>query len=156
MLRKNLKIRAFTISEMLVVLLLTSIITGLAYGVLNLVQSQMRGIETNYSRNTELNLLRRSLWVDFNSYNHIYFDAKTATLLFENELDSRSYKFESEWIVKARDTFNIKLIVIELFQEGRPQTQGEVDAIALESSELFGGQRVFVYKKDLAVNHMNR
>ncbi len=154
--RNKFKIKAFTISEMVVVLLLTSIITGLAYGVLNLVQSQMRGIEGNYDRNTELNLLRRSLWVDFNSYNHIHYNAKTATLLFENELDSRSYRFEEERIVKDKDTFNIKLTAIELFQEARPQSQGEVDAIALESSEFFGGQRVFVYKKDLAVNHMNR
>ncbi|MEM9650388.1 MAG: prepilin-type N-terminal cleavage/methylation domain-containing protein, partial [Bacteroidota bacterium] len=59
------KLRAFTLSEMLVVLLLTVIVVGLAFSVLNLVQRQMSGIESNYARNTAFDQLKQSLWVDF-------------------------------------------------------------------------------------------
>ena len=51
------KISAFTLNEMLVVLLVTTIVVSMGFAVLQLVQQQMGGIDRNYERNTELNLL---------------------------------------------------------------------------------------------------
>ena len=53
----NSKVQAFTLSEMIVVLIITSIVIGMAFSVLRLVQKHMGGIQDNFNRSTELNRL---------------------------------------------------------------------------------------------------
>ena len=72
--KSNKKIMAFTLSEMIVVLILTSIVIGLAFSVLNLVQKQMSAIQDNYNKSLELNKLETALWLDFNRYSDIRFN----------------------------------------------------------------------------------
>src|SRR5690606_32485011 len=105
----NNKIRAFTISEIVVVLILTSIVVGLAFSVLSLVQKHMSGIQNNFINTTELNTLEQSLWLDFNRYSKIEYDDLDEELTFANELGSISYQFYESYIVKEQDTFHIPL-----------------------------------------------
>tara|TARA_R110002094_G_scaffold202065_1_gene173391 strand:+ start:295 stop:504 length:210 start_codon:yes stop_codon:yes gene_type:complete len=64
-LKNNFKIKAFTLSEMVVVTILTSIIVGIAFSVLSLVQRHMYSIKQNFNNNTELSKLEQALWIDF-------------------------------------------------------------------------------------------
>src|SRR5690606_27882760 len=105
----NNKIRAFTISEIVVVLILTSIVVGLAFSILSLVQKHMSGIQNNFMNTTELNTLEQSLWLDFNRYSKIKYNDLEEALTFANELDSTSYQFHENYIVKEQDTFHIQL-----------------------------------------------
>ena len=111
MIKVTSKIKAFTLNEMLVVLLITAIIVGMAFSVLSLVQRQMHGIEGNYERNTELNLLRQSLWIDFNSFEGIWYESKTNELLFVNELKEVKYQLFEDFIIKDTDTFQVQIII---------------------------------------------
>ena len=63
--KNNFKIKAFTLSEMVVVTILTSIIVGIAFSVLSLVQRHMYSIKQNFNNNTELSKLEQALWIDF-------------------------------------------------------------------------------------------
>ena len=67
------KTKAFTLSELLVVLLITVIVAGLAFTTLNLVQKQMRDIRVGFESSSEKGRLKQVLWKDFNSYSRIYF-----------------------------------------------------------------------------------
>ena len=78
--RTNKKIQAFTLTEVIIVLILTSIVVGLAFSVLGLVQKQMLAVQENYNKNLDISKLETSLWLDFNRYSEISYDA------IENEL----------------------------------------------------------------------
>ncbi|TXJ99956.1 prepilin-type N-terminal cleavage/methylation domain-containing protein [Flagellimonas aequoris] len=154
--RMNQKIKAFTLNEMLVVLLITSLVVGMAYSVLRLVQIQMQGISGNYERNTELNLLHQSLWIDFNQSDRIWFDPSKNELQMANELKETSYIFQEDEVIKGRDTFAIKITSLDRYFNGKKAMIGEIDALDLFTSKDQGSQRIFVFKRNASTSHMNQ
>ena len=153
--KTNKKIQAFTLSEMIVVLILTSIVIGIAFSVLTLVQKHMRSIQNNFSQSTELNKLEQSLWLDFNRYSKINYDELENELHFSTEIDMVTYKFEEQYIVKDLDTFQIQLNGKTLFFDGNTTEKGQIDAIKLETSKTFQNQKLFVFKQNDATLFMN-
>jgi hypothetical protein len=150
------KIQAFTLSEMIVVLLITTIVVGMAFSVLQLVQNQMNGIAGNYERNTEFDLLRRSLWIDFNRYDRIYYSEKSRELQFVNEVNSQTYRFEEDFITKDIDTFRLQWETQRFLFENRDSPLGEIDAIHFQTTKVFGNRSLFVYKNNSATTYMNQ
>ncbi len=141
---------------MIVVLLITTMVVGMAFSVLRLVQNQMNGIAGNYERNTEFNLLRQSLWIDFNRYDRIYYNAKRRELQFVNEMGNRTYRFEENFTTKDIDTFRLKWETQRFLFEDHDSSSGEVDAIHFQTTKAFGNRTLFVYKSNAATTYMNR
>lgn len=153
--RLNKKLKAYTLSEMIIVLILTSIVIGLAFSVLELVQKHMSAIQVNYNRNLELNSIETTLWLDFYKYPNIVYDSNENELNFSTELDSISYKFIDELIIREQDTFPL-FFQNKLFYFNGELTQGQnIDAIKFEASEKFKNQLLFVYKYNDANTFMN-
>ncbi len=151
------KIKAFTLNEMLVVLLITVLVVGMAFSVLRLVQVQMHGISSNYEKNTELNLLRQSLWVDFNRFDRIWYDGAEQRMVLENEVTKSSYQILPEAVVKEKDTFWAPVSRWEVYFNGETVGKGEIDAIDLYiGKEEEGGKRVFVFKRNAATSYINQ
>ncbi len=140
---------------MIVVLMITIIVVGLAFAVLNLVQKQMGGIAQNYEKNTEMNLLRQALWIDFNTYPDIYFDGEANILHCENELQYVNYIFEEERLIREKDTFQLKLDNISFFYEGILKPEGSIDAMELMTSKETGGKTIFIYHENAASKYMD-
>lgn len=149
------KIQAFTLSEMIVVLILTSILVGLAFSVLGLVQKQMLAIQENYNKSLEINKLETSLWLDFNRYSKIEYDTLENELKFSTALDSVTYQFLDNKIVKAQDTFAIQIQENKYYFEGNIINNGQIDAIKLETSKDFQNQQSFIFKQNDATVFMN-
>lgn len=141
---------------MIVVLLITTIVVGMAFSVLHLVQRQMDGIRSNYVNNTELNLLKRSLWIDFNRYDHIQYHGGNGQLDFINEMGSTTYQFDEGMVIKARDTFHLEFDRGEFYFQYNELFEGEVDAIYLQTGPKYGGQGLFVYKTNSAATYINQ
>ena len=114
----NRKLEAFTLSEMIIVLILTSIVVGLAFSVLTLVQKQMFAIQSNYNKSLELNKLETSLWLDFSRYPKITYDGIEDELKFSSEIDSVIYQFSQDLIIKETDTFSIQLQNKQMYFDG--------------------------------------
>lgn len=150
------KLRAFTLSEMIVVLLITVIVVGMAFSILNLVQIQMGGIERNYQKNTELDRLRQSLWIDLNSYDRVFYDGSLGELMFVNELRSVSYAFDDHRIIKDRDTFHIKGKDRKFYFENMERLSGEIDALSFGTTNDMGGRSVFIFKNNAATTYLDR
>lgn len=149
------KIQAFTLSEMIVVIILTSLVVGMAFSVLSLVQKHMYSIQANFSKNTDLNILEQALWLDFNRYSNIKYDGINGTLMFTSEIDSTTYKFTRESIIKELDTLHIPIENKTFFFDGNKVIGGQIDAIKLEPSKSFQNQQLFVFKKNDATIHLN-
>jgi len=148
------KIKAFTLSEMIIVLILTSIVVGLAFSVLGLVQKHMNSIQQNYNNTTVLNTLETALWLDFNRYNSIAFDALENELKFATALDSVSYKFYENYIIKAQDTFKIAIENKAFYFVTKLVEEGEVDALKIETTKILQNQKLFVFKQNDASTFM--
>lgn len=151
----NSKIKAFTLSEMIVVLILTSIVVGIAFSVLNLVQKQMMGIQQNYTNATQLHKLETSLSLDFNRYSKITFDDMENELKFSTAIDSITYQFSDKHIIKGFDTFPIPLQQKQFYFDGEPKEYGQIDAIKLVAQKNFQNQQLFIFKINDANSFMN-
>ena len=149
------RIQAFTLSEMIIVLIITSIVVGLAFSTLRLVQQYMNVIQDNFSKNTELGLLETSLWIDFNRYSIIEYNERENELNFSNEIDSKTYVLNENYIIKGIDTFNIKTHSKILFFNGNEVENGPVDAIKLNADKELQSQIIFIFKTNDATLHMN-
>ena len=148
------KIKAFTLSEMLVVLLLTVIVVGLAFAILNLVQKQMGTARDNYENGAELSRLRQVLWRDFRSYPSVYFSEKEQQLLFKNEIDQMYYTFSKDMVVRDIDTFRISFTEKKFFFEGNITTEGVINALELNTSKEKDNRKLFVYQENTAETYM--
>ncbi|MEP3208638.1 MAG: hypothetical protein ABJN95_05590 [Maribacter sp.] len=150
----NPKIKAFTLSEMIVVLLLTIVVVSLAFSVLNLVQKQMGSMSDNYEDHTELNLLRQALTIDFGTYPDISFDNTTQILGFANEMEYTHYRFEKEQVLRGKDTFNLELTNLLFYFDGREISNGSIDAIKLSTGPEKIDKNVFIYNENAAAEYM--
>ena len=140
------KVKALTLNEMVIVMIITTIVVGLAFTVLSLVQRHMWSIQHNFSLNTELNRLEESLWIDTNNYNIIRFNEEDKIVKFKTVLDSTLYQFHDNYVLKDRDTFHVQIAHKTFYFNGTKVTQGKIDAMRLELPKLFKDQRLFIFK----------
>lgn len=150
----NKKIEAFTISEMIVVLILTSIVVGLAFSILTIVQNHIKAIQKNLDFTIELNKLEQSLNIDFNRYSTIQYDEPNQALILSNEMFSKSYFFKENYIVKDLDTFHIELGKKQFFFDGVEVVNDYIDAAKLTTSKTSQNQTIFVFMQNDATLYM--
>ncbi len=153
--KTNTKIKAFTLSELIVVLILSSIIVGLAFSVLTLVQRHMHGIQENLSTNTTLKKLEQSLWIDFNRFSKISYSNTNNELVLASEIDSTSYKFLTQYVVKETDTFKVAIKSKTFFFDAKTIESGAVDALKLKTTKAFRSQELFIFMENDANAYMN-
>lgn len=147
------KVPAFTLTEMLVVMAITAIIAGLAFAIITLFTKNMQGIDNNYSKGTKRSLFTDQLTVDFNRYHTIAYDPLSRELIFKNPLDSISYIWEENWVLREKDTVLNLPTDIELYNEGEKETAGNTDAIKIkfgEKEEDF----IFIFQSKDAYSHI--
>ncbi|MDD7886053.1 prepilin-type N-terminal cleavage/methylation domain-containing protein [Flavivirga sp. 57AJ16] len=149
------KIEAFTLSEMIIVIIITSIVVGMAFSVLSLVQRHMGSIQSNFNKSTELDKLEQALWIDFNRYAKISYNGMEDKLIFTSEIDTINYKFTKAYIVKGLDTFKLPLQHKTIFFDGQEKQSGFMDAIKLETTKALQSQQLFIYKQNDATQYMN-
>lgn len=153
--RRLKKISAFTLNEMVVALVLTAIVVGLAFSILSLTQKQMLGIQQNYIKNDVLRQFEQALWVDFNKYHTAIYNDYTNELVLKNEIDSVNYSFKNGFVLKNLDTLKMALAERIFYLDGKQVSEGIIDAIEIITSKESQNPTVFVYKKKDAAYYMN-
>ncbi len=152
----NNKVKSFTLSEILVVIIITVIVIGLAFTVLNLVKKQTNSIERNYERISKITFLKQSLWIDFNKYETIEYNSNEKTLFFKSELDSITYLFDNEIIIQNIDTLKLNLKIDKVFFEGNEVQNGIIDGIRIFDNRDFENQSFFIFKRNDASTFVNQ
>jgi len=152
-LKINNKIQAFTLSEMMVAIVITLLVVGMAFSVLSLVQKHMNGISYNLNNSTRLDILEQALWIDFNRFEKVQY--KNDELVFKNEIDSIRYKIQDEKIIRTIDTFDIQLQNFELLFDGKKVNSGFINAVKLVTGNESQNKILFIYKKNDATLYMN-
>jgi hypothetical protein len=149
------KVQAFTLNEMVIVMIISTIVIGLAFTVLSLVQRHMYSIQQNFSLNTEFNRLEQALWIDTNNYNTIDYNETEHELWFKTVIDSTVYQFKPDYVLKDKDTFNIIIEQQTYFFNGIAVNEGVIDAMRLELTKKFKDQSIFVFKHNDATQFVD-
>ncbi|PRP65880.1 hypothetical protein [Nonlabens agnitus] len=139
------RIPAYTLAELIVVMILTTIVVGLAFSTLRLVQSHMTAIQANYDKKREVGQFNSLIELDFNRFNNITYDKNTDVLTFKNPLDSLNYQFSESKIIMGEQTLNIPISEKVFFYDGEKREAGEIDAIRVVMDSLNKAQ-FFVFK----------
>jgi len=149
------KVKAFTLSELLVVLVISSIVISLTFIVLGLVQKQISQIQQGYQDQQEIVLLKRVLLKDINTHD-VFFEAKDTQLFCFNSIDTIQYSIASNYILREKDTFKLKVKEKEFLLDNQIVKKGWVDAIHLEFEQSFTAKKIFLYKIKDAAHYLNR
>ena len=128
----NKKTNAFTIAEMLVVLVISAITISLAMLVLQLVQTQLTTISANYNQQTETSILENVLSKDFNKH-RLFYNSNQQQLQCVSEIDTVTYTFRENYTLRNTDTLQVPIYKTIAYIEGIPiKTISQIDALELQ------------------------
>lgn len=148
----NKKIKSFTLSEMLVVLIITAIVVGIAFSVLSLVRKQVAKLQSDTDKNIQYDLLKNRVTFDFYKFNNIKV-LDNNQILFKSEIDSSIYEFKDDLLIVKQDTIAKNLKEVKFWYNNSEVSIGKIDAVNLVIEETKGVFRsVFVYKNNDATN----
>jgi competence protein ComGF len=142
------KIKSFTLAELLIVMIITAIVVGMAFSVLRLVQKQIHTIQTNFDKSSNLALFEQKLWQDFNELNTIQYNKEEKLLLMQSEMDTVIYSFNDTYSLRNKDTIKLKLVPNFLFLNGKETEYGDIDAIKIQANNELVDYEIFVSKKN--------
>ena len=147
--KRSQKISAFTLTEILVVLVISTIVVGFAFTVLDLVQRNLSAIKSNYLTNIELQHLEQQLTLDFNRFHSIEYEEGLLELKLRTPLDSVIFSKAEGRLVRNLDTIPVPLKEVEMYYEGNRITTGKVDAIKI-ILDMPEGRFLFISKENSA------
>ncbi|PWB18642.1 type II secretion system protein J [Flavobacterium sp. HTF] len=150
------KIRSFTLSELLIVMIITAIVVGMAFSVLRLVQKQIHTIQGNFDKTSTLALFEQKLWQDFNELQTITFNEQNQFLLMLSETDTVKYSFHDNYTLRNNDTIPLKLTIQKVFFNGKKIQTGNIDAMSISAAATLPDYEIFVSKKNDVTFFMNQ
>lgn len=136
---------AFTLGELMVVLVVSSIVVTIAFFALSSVQRQIRTIQFTYENQQKIQYTERLLLGDLNTYKG-YYDDKNNLLLLRDSKDSVHYRFYNDRLVREQDTIRLSLVSKKMYLLGEEVESGPIDALELQFSNTFSTNSIFVYK----------
>lgn len=128
------KLASFTISEMLVVFVITAIIISISLTILNLVQSNFSRLQSKTDKSNETSIIVSRIERDLHYFNEITIN-EDKNLKFRNPLDSVQYELVEPFIIFQEDTIGKDILDVILFYKGEPVRIGLVDAIKLKTAD---------------------
>lgn len=152
--KTNTKVDAFTLTEILVVIVISTIVVGLALSVLKIVQQNFYNIRENYQTSTEIEQLKQQLAVDFNRHHDVILDNQLQEVYFKNPLDSLTYTFTGNLLVIKKDTISLQIENPRFYFRGKEVERGKIDAIEIHIKG-HDGTYVFVDKINDARTYLN-
>lgn len=150
------KVKSFTLSELLVTMIITVIVVGLAFTVLDLVRKQIIVIGKNYNRTTEFAFFKQRIWLDFNKNNDITYNPVNNQVVLKSDSDTVYYNFNGDFVLRNKDTLKTKIKIEKLFFQGTEIKQGIIDAIGFLEEKEAADSHFFVFKNNDATFFMNQ
>ncbi|MFC4816004.1 MULTISPECIES: type II secretion system protein [unclassified Flavobacterium] len=141
------KLQSFTLAELIVVMIITGIVVGLAFSVLRIIQKQIEVIGKDNEKAVEVVFLEQMLWSDFNRM-QIVETTHLRQLKMKSELDSVVYDFKEDFVLRNRDTIRVKATIENVFFESVTTRTGTIDAVSVSCENEIKGYKIFVFKKN--------
>ena len=101
-------VNAFTLVEMVIVLIIASLIVALSFTVLDIVQRNLGNISKQFSVENNRILLQSRLEANFLKYGESYYDRNKEQIVFRNNIDSIIYRLNNDFLIMEDDTIDFK------------------------------------------------
>lgn len=150
------KLKSFTLSELLIVMIITAIVVGMAFSVLRLVQKQIHTIQSNFDKSSTLALFEQRLWQDFNEPHAILYNVQKQNIILISEIDTVTYSFQENYALRNHDTIKLKLVAKNAFMNGKEIKEGMIDAIKISAQTTLPDYEIFISKKNDLTFFMNQ
>lgn len=150
----NKKIQAFTLSEMLIVLVITAIVIGIAFSVLTLITKQYNAMKDSYIYKSEVLKLKQRLSIDFNSSQNIVWNPNEEQLIITSSEQRIIYQWDVTAIIRNSDTIALGVSQSDLFQQGQPVLSGPIDGLRLICDKGGINTSIFVSRETDALTNM--
>ncbi len=144
--RLNTKIKAFTLTEVMVVIVLSAIVAGLAFSILGIVQKNMQGIAGNYEYRSQLQSLEVALTIDINKHTAAQWSEVDNQLILSSPIAEKRYTFSTDSIFSGDDKFLVTTKTKTFYFEGNEVQTGQIDAVKLTFDKTTELHRIFVFK----------
>jgi prepilin-type N-terminal cleavage/methylation domain-containing protein len=149
------KVNAFTLSELLVVLVISGIVISITFLALQLVQKQIKEIQVNFRDQQEIKQFETVIVNDLNTRKAKFIKNKNE-IVFKGVNDAISYRFERDYFLRGKDTFKLKIIEKSFFLDNEKVDDGFVDAIYFKFAQSYNDKQIFVYTVKDSEFYMNQ
>jgi len=143
----NKKIPAYTLSEILIVLAITTIVIGIAFSALTLVTKQYNAMRDAYGYRTTVLQFKQQLLLDFDTAKDIHWEATEEILFIQGATQNISYEWNTDFIVRDTDTLNVGIEEALFLNNGKEVENGYIDGLALDCVTKGKRTRLFVSRK---------
>lgn len=154
--RPSSKIKAFTLSEVLVVLVITSIVVGIAFAVLRLVTLQLNAIQTTYARSIEVAKFKQRLLYDFDAAATVVWDLENQQLEITTPSAYITYEVFPEYVLRDTDTLAFKVQNIDFYYQGDTVEEGRIDGMHVQLEMAKKQTQFFVSRRSGARDTIER
>ena len=151
--KSKIKIQAFTLGELLVVMVISSIVVTLSFLALSTIQRQLRAIHATFEGQHTITQLERRLVMDLQESRQSF--KRGEVLVFQGVEDTVKYKLIEKRLVRQSDTLDISLEDIKLFYRGDSIATGTFDALEISFGNTYGERGFFIYKNNDASHFIN-
>lgn len=128
-------------------MIITVIVVGIAFSVLQLVQKEITKIKKNYEKEIEISLLEQLIWRDMNNCQKTIIKGNEY-LVCITEIDSIIYSFKKDFILRNKDTLRVKTEIVHSYFNDTIVNYGEIDAIEISLEKEIKDFQLFIFKKN--------
>ena len=150
-----IKIKAFTLGELLVVLVVSSIAITISFLALENVQKQLKSIQSIFETQQQINHLERSITTDLNLFIGVY-NATKNNIVFKDGNKVILYQISKDHILRNRDTIALSPKKLTFYLNGKQVADGAIDALEFSFSKTYAQGGFFSYKIKDAAHYMNK
>lgn len=126
----NRKLKAYTLSEIIVVLILTSIVVGLALSALSLIQKQMTALQKNNENKLEIKSLETKLSILFSQSENV--EISDNQVYFYRLNDTLKTEITPSVFIIGQDSIELEVIKLKSYFRGENKEAGYIDALSLD------------------------
>jgi len=144
------KVQAFTLNEVLIVLVITSIVVAIAFSVLQLVTKQYNAINIRYEERTEVLKLQQRMFIDLDqSYNATWSSLEEQLIVYDHKESFVTYDIIGNVLMRDDDTLSTGISGATFFLKGDEVEDGTIDGFEIEFIES-GREIGFFVCRDLS------
>lgn len=133
--KSNVKVASFTLGELLMVMLLTVLISGLCYTVLGYLQKKTMEFTGNIDAVLHLTTVEQQIQNDVYQYHSFWWNSNLQTLEMSNATGSIRYEFKEGKLYRNNLLLLDRVDQKTFFFRGKAIPSGAIDALLIETSD---------------------